>query len=195
MSDREKNLQTYVSDMLAVESHTFEAVERQVDNDDVKKQGDASQLINRIYHVLKQNTEALEQRLEALGGSQSALKAAAASVAGAVAGVYDQVRTETVSRMLRDDYTALSLISISYTMLHTTALALQDALTADLALQNLKRITPLVMEISKAMPAVVARDVKEDVPTANTSVAQQAVINTQEAWDANHLSKVQAMSI
>ncbi len=195
MSDREKNLQTYVSDMLAVESHTFEAVERQAGSDDVKHLSEASQLINRIQHVLKHNTEAMEKRLEALGGSKSSLKAAAASVVGAVAGAYDQVRTETVSRMLRDDYTALSLIAISYTMLHTTALALQDAITADLALQNLKRITPLVMDISKVMPAVVAHDVQEDVPSANVSVAKQAVSNTQEAWDAKHLSTVQAMPV
>jgi len=195
MSDREKNLQTYVSDMLAVESHTLEAVERQVGSDAVKQQSDAKRLISSIHYVLKQNTASLEQRLEALGSGQSALKTAAASVVGAVAGVYDQVRSEAVSRMLRDDYTALSLVAISYTMLHTTALALQDAITADLALQNLKRITPLVMEISKAIPAVVVQDVKADVPSANVSVAKQAASNTQEAWDAKHINTVQAMPV
>lgn len=195
MSDRENNLQSYVSDMLAVESHTLEAVERQVGSDSVKHLNDASQLIGNIHYVLKQNTASLEKRLETLGGGQSVLKTAAASVVGAVAGVYDQVRSEAVSRMLRDDYTALSLVAISYTMLHTTALALQDAITADLALQNLKRITPLVMEISKVIPAVVAHDVQDDVPSANVSVAKQAVTNTQTAWDAKHISTVQAMPV
>ncbi len=195
MSDREKNLQSYVSDMFAVESHTLEAIQRQVDNKDVQQKSEANQLIRRIHHTLKQNTEALEKRLDALGGSQSAIKAAAASLAGVAAGVYDQVRSETVSRMLRDDYTALNLVAVSYTMLHTTALALSDPATADLALQNLKRITPLITSINKVIPQVVVQDVHEDVKSANVSVAHQAISNTQEAWDAQHVNQTQAMAI
>jgi ferritin-like metal-binding protein YciE len=188
MNDREKNLQAYVNDMYAVEKHTMEAVERQLENKDVQKKQPAHQLIQRIHSTLKQHLSALESRLDQLGG-RSVVKSAVASVSGAVAGAYDHVRTETVSSMLRDDYTALSMSAIAYTMLHTTALSLHDQATATLALKHLKNITPLITEISKVIPTLVVQDVHDDVDTADLSVAPQAVRNTQEAWDASHINQ------
>ena len=99
-------------------------------------------------------------------------------------------RTETVSSMLRDDYVALSMVAVAYTMLHTTALALRDQMTATMALQNLKHVTPLITEISKVIPILVAQDVHDDVETADVSVAQQAIRNTQEAWDAKNVNQM-----
>lgn len=188
MSDREKNLQAYVNDMYAVEKHTLEAVERQLENKDVQKKREAHQLIQRIQSTLKQHTSAWDSHLDQLGG-RSAVKSAVASVSGAVAGAYDHVRTEAVSSMLRDDYTALSMVAIANTMLHTTALALHDQATAKLAVQHLKDVTPLITDISKVIPTLVVQDVHDDVETADVSVVQQAIRNTQEAWDAKHINQ------
>jgi hypothetical protein len=193
MNDRDKNLQAYVNDMFAVEKHTLEAVNRQVDHGDIQRHANAHQLVKRIQSALNQNTSSLERRLDTWGGTSS-LKSAAASVAGVVAGAYDHVRSETASRMLRDDYTALSLVAVAYTMLHTTALSLQDNTTADLALQNLKKITPLITDLSKIIPTVVVHDVHHDVESADISVAQQAVRNTQEAWDGDHIRSMSTVN-
>jgi hypothetical protein len=193
MNDRDKNLQAYVNDMFAVEKHTLEAVNRQVDHGDIQRHANAHQLVKRIQSTLNQNTSSLERRLDTWGGTSS-LKSAAASVAGVVAGAYDHVRSETASRMLRDDYTALSLVAVAYTMLHTTALSLQDNTTADLALQNLKKITPLITDLSKIIPTVVVHDVHHDVESADISVAQQAVRNTQEAWDGDHIRSMSTVN-
>jgi hypothetical protein len=84
--------------------------------------------------------------------------------------------------MLRDDYTALNLATISYTMLHTTSLAFNDQVTAALALRHLKAYTTLVMEINQIIPHVVLADLRDNGAVINESVLQQAITNTQEVW-------------
>ena len=49
---------------------------------------------------------------------------------GAAAGAIDAVRSEKVSKDLRDNYTALSLGNISYVMLISTALACAQSCVA-----------------------------------------------------------------
>ncbi|MEZ4726661.1 MAG: hypothetical protein R3E79_05955 [Caldilineaceae bacterium] len=189
MNDQDKNLQAYLNDMYGVEKHTLEAVKRQLDHKDVQNKPQAHQLIQRIQSTLEQHTMLLDQRLDKFGG-RSAVKSAVSSVTGAVAGAYDQVRTETVSSMLRDDYTALSMVAIANTMLHTTALSLHDQVTANMAMQHLKDVTPLITEISKVIPVITVQDVHDDVESADTSVAQQAVRNTQQAWEPDHVNQM-----
>jgi ferritin-like metal-binding protein YciE len=183
MSNRNETLQQYVSDMLAVEKHIHDAVKRQRDSEKASKFPEAHSIFSRIEAQLDEHIEHLEQHLEMLGGNgASPIKEAVSAVTGAVAGVYDQVRDEKVSKMLRDDYTALSLASISYTMLHTTGLGLTDHQTADIALRHLKHWTPIVVDISEAIPLVVAQELAEDIPGVSANVGREAVENTQEAW-------------
>jgi hypothetical protein len=181
---RMDTLQKYVSDMIAVEDHIASAVSRQTDHEDVYKHSpQASQIIQNISQTTKQHSEHLKQHLDAIGGdSAKGLKEVATSALGAVAGMYDKVRNETVSKMLRDDYTALNLAAVGYTMLHTTGLALQDQKTADFALRHLKDYTSIIMQINQIIPAVVVADLKDDVPTLNQTSIQQAIQNTQDAW-------------
>lgn len=187
--EHQENLQAYVNDMYAVEKHTLEAIERQAQNKDVQKKLQAHQLIQRMQSVLQQHVGVWDEHLKHLGG-RSTVKSAVAAVTGVAAGLYGQVRTETVSSMLRDDYVAMSMVAIANTMLHSTALSLSDQRTADIALRHLKDVTPIITEISKVMPILTVQDVREDVETANPAVAQQAVHNTQEAWDAKHVNKM-----
>jgi hypothetical protein len=84
--------------------------------------------------------------------------------------------------MLRDDYTALNLATVGYTMLHTTGLALNDQATADLALRHLREYTSIVMEINQVIPSVVVADLREDGGVIDESAVQMAVANTQKVW-------------
>jgi hypothetical protein len=84
--------------------------------------------------------------------------------------------------MLRDDYVALTMCCVAYEMLHTTGLALKDQSTADLALSNLKDLTPMVMEIGQAIPAIVTAELVLSGVGADGSVAEQAARNNEEAW-------------
>jgi uncharacterized protein YukE len=189
MDERKDTIQHYVTDMIATEKHIQEAVKRQIDDESVKQQPEASQLVNRIAMVLQSHISQLEHHSEQLGGGSSSIKDAVTSTLGVMAGLYDKVRSKQVSRMLRDDYTALNLAAISYTMLHTTALALNDRMTADVALRNLKDITPLVTQINEVIPQVVARELREDHPSISTTSGQEATRNTQEAWSADHIKQ------
>ncbi|MBC8120239.1 MAG: hypothetical protein H7Y22_00190 [Gemmatimonadaceae bacterium] len=183
MSERMDTLQQYVSDMLALERHIFEAVKRQTDDDHTKYLPEATRLIGKIEGMLGGHISETEQHLSSLGGdSGSPVKDAVAAVTGIAAGLIDKVRSNTVSKMLRDDYAALSLDAMGYTMLHTTGLALQHSPTADLALRHLYDLTPLIVEISEVIPLVVAKELLDDGETVDASVGPEAVRNTQKTW-------------
>lgn len=189
MSEREDTLQQYVSDMLAVEQHVHEAIRRQEEDESVHRFPEASSLISRAEATLDNHIEALEYRLEQLGGDAAGpVKEAVTSVLGVAAGLYDKVRDEKVSKMLRDDYTALSLMAISYHMLHTTGLALHDRPTADLALRHLKDWTPIITDLSHVVHKVVVAELEDDDFTVDRSVADESERITQEAWDPAHVS-------
>lgn len=102
VQQRSDTLQKYVSDMIAVEEHIASAVKRQIEHEDVYKHNpQASQIIQSIEQLTKQHAEHLKQHLEALGGDPaSGLKEVATAALGTIAGLYDKVRGETVSKML-----------------------------------------------------------------------------------------------
>lgn len=187
MSENQETLLQYTGDMLSLTKHTHEAVERQMADDDVKKSAEASRIINKIDGILEAHISSLDAHMKELGGdATSPVKEAVGSLLGVAAGLYDRVRTDTVSKMLRDDYTALSLAAISLTMLHTTGLALKSQRTADLAKQQLLAISPIIVEISEVMPHVVVPELMDAGEVVDAGVAEQAVKNTQEAWKPSH---------
>jgi len=183
MSERQDALQQYVSDMLAVEQHIHEAIRRQEEDESVQRFPKAAAVISRAEATLDNHIAALESHLEQLGGdAASPVKEAVTAALGVAAGLYDKVRSEKVSRMLRDDYTALSLAAISYHMLHTTGIALQSQATADLALRHLKDWTPIIIEISHVVHDVVAQELQDDGHAVVAMVAEQSARATQQAW-------------
>src|SRR5690349_19164253 len=130
MADAKTILQKYVSDMLSLEQHIHQAIDKQV-----KENLDDPQVRDKFAkfsQTLKAHESSLETRLSQLGGAANKpVKEAASAVAGVAAGVIDKFRSEEVSKDFRDDFTALSLSVISYQMLHTTALGLGDRQTAE----------------------------------------------------------------
>ena len=184
MKENQEVLQQYVGDMLAVDRHIHETVRRHRDDKQVQSDAEAHQLLSRVESVFDTLIEELEQLLDEVGGSASSpVKDAVASTVGAIGSVYDKLRSEAVSKMLRDDYTTLSLAAISYTMLNTTGHAFRDPATAQLAARHLRQITPLITGISRLMPVVVARELASNHPVDTTS-APQSVRETQLAWSA-----------
>jgi hypothetical protein len=184
MPDNREALRPYIADMLAVEKHIVEALERQQKDDDIKQFPNAAQLVNRTLETLRAHVQTLDSHLQGFegGGAAGAVKGAVTGVLGALAGVYDKIRKDTASRALRDDYTALSLATISYTMLHSTALGLRQGATADLALRHLQSLTPLIMELSEIIPTIVLKELSFEGYEIESSLAQQAVRNTQQTW-------------
>lgn len=179
---------TYVSDMLALERHISAPVEAQLASQDHQEYAQAIALIQQIKTTGDSHIVALEQLLSAQGGNAaSPLKTAWASLLGGGAAVINKVRKTKVSKSLRDDSTALSLAAISYTMLNATALGLGDHATAALAKRHLDDIAPLIVSISKAMPAVVLqelRDTGENVAVTASASSQQ---QTGDSWSESNV--------
>src|SRR4030088_1795611 len=144
------SIQTYVSDMLALERHIAQPLQRQIDLEDTKKFPGALAVITSLKGLNDSHVTALEQCLEQLGAHEaSPVKSAWSSLLGAGAAAIDSVRKTKVSKNLRDDYTALNLAAISYTMLHATAVGLGTAPVADLAKRHLGDYAPVIMQINQ----------------------------------------------
>jgi ferritin-like metal-binding protein YciE len=161
--DERHSIQTYVSDMLALEQHIAQPLQRQLDMSDTTKYPEALRVVGQIKSLTDSHATALKQLLEQLGGHEaSGIKSAWSSLLGAGAAAVDSVRKTKVSKALRDDYTALNLAAISYEMLYTTAVGLGDTLTADLAQRHLADYARVVMQIVQVIPEVVLEELQDD---------------------------------
>jgi ferritin-like metal-binding protein YciE len=177
------SLQAYVSDLLALIKHIEVPIDRQLNIEDSANYSDALSIIGDIKSVTTTQRTALEAELSRLGGSGAAgVKSAWSALLGAGAAAIGSVRKTKVSKNLRDDYTALSLASISYTMLHATALGLGNESVAALAQRNLEQITPIIVRISKSIPAVVLQELRDDGESVSVSAAEISAQRTHQAW-------------
>jgi hypothetical protein len=191
MSDEERSLQTYVSDMLALERHVRIPFETQVKDDDFSRNPQAGALVNQLLAQSQQHIDALETALQQLGtggaasGTADAVAAAKSAVSqfeGFFAGVIDTMRKTKVSKALRDDYTALALCTAGYTLLQTTAMALGNANVATLAQRHLSDYAKSVMAIGQALPEVVLGELSAIGIDVATSMAEPARKAAKEAW-------------
>ena len=178
-------INTYISDMLAVETHIATPLENQVNDSDVTAQPTAFKVVRETLDIVQQHIGRLEARLDAVGGHAGApVKNAVTTAVGAAAAAINNVRKTGVSKSLRDDYTALSLSSAGYTMLHTTALGLGDTETAALAQQHLADVATQIMKIGSVLPVVVLAELSEEGATIDPTVSSQAESDATAAWKA-----------
>ena len=157
----QKTIADYVGDMVALNDHIEEALDRQLEMS--KDSPEAGPAIQRFHDMVKANRDSLKAYQEEIGNTAgNPLKAVGATVLGVAAGLIDKIRTEGVSKSLRDDYTAFNHACIGYTMLHATALALGDQKTALMAAQGLRGYASAVQEINHIMAEVVIWELKKD---------------------------------
>lgn len=188
MSERQDTLQQYLSDMLAVERHILPAIESQSKEERFAEHPDVQRLVNKIEATVRSHINGLEQHLENLGGNAaSPIKSAATAILGLAATMIEKVRTDPISKNLRDDYTVLNLAAVSYTMLHTTGQALMDQQTADLAANFLEDYTPLITEINEVIHEVVVGELPDETEVLDPQAAERAIERTQQAWSHEHV--------
>ena len=177
-------LQTYVNDMLALQKHILHAVEHQYADQNIKNDPEAIDFVGKLKSTLNHQVGELEPHVLRLGSEvMASVKTAVTNVLGDIAGLYSKVRKDPVCRMLRDDYTALNMSALSYTQLYTTALAYHDEGVAATAIKHLKEITPLVIHINEIIPLIVVKELTDEGPGIDTSVAAKALADTQQAWE------------
>ena len=180
--DRNEAINSYITDMLALEDHIEKAIKGQLT--DLKDYPDVLAALRDIHTKVEHHISDLrmvsDQRKA--GGVVESVKRAGSAVAGVAAGVIDLIRTEGLPKNLRDDYTAFSLANIGYVMLHTTALAFEDQEVADLAHQHLRDYTDAVMRLNNLIPAAVVRFLEQQGLPLRADIVSEVNANVAEAW-------------
>jgi ferritin-like metal-binding protein YciE len=180
--DKNEAINSYISDMLALEDHIEKAIRSQIE--DLKDYPDVVAELRLIHRRAEHHISDLRELSERrrAGGAKEAVKRAGSAVLGAAAGVIDLIRTEGLPKNLRDDYTALSLASIGYVMLHTTGLSLGDLEVAELAHQGFTDYAGAVSRLQASIPAAVVRFFQQEGLPAREEVIPQIRRTIEEVW-------------
>lgn len=183
MADAKDIIRQYAGDMISLGKYIRDAADSQIDDDEFEGEPLAIELVSRLKRTMDEHITSLERHMEVMGdGSTGGIKKAAMSAMGSVVEMFQSIRSEDKSKMLRDHFTALSLAAISYNMLQTTALTLGDRSLADLCMRNVRQIPPLLVEINEMMPTLVARELREEIDTMSPAAVDEAIRNAQEIW-------------
>ena len=176
-----KTIADYVGDMAALESHIEEALDRQLI--EVKDDPAALAAVRGFHDMVKEHRDTLKAMEEETGKTiGTPIKEVGAALIGKAAGIIDLLRTEGISKALRDDYAAFSLAAISYSMLHTTATALGDSRVASLAERHLRDHADAIMRINEIMPGVVIRELEKDGHQADNAAVEATREAVLRAW-------------
>ncbi|MGH7580847.1 MAG: hypothetical protein ACREM9_11785 [Gemmatimonadales bacterium] len=180
--DKNEAINSYISDMLALEDHIDKAIRAQLE--DLKAYPDVVAELRQIHRKVEHHISDLRDLSErrSAGGMKEAVKRAGSAVLGAAAGVIDLVRTEGLPKNLRDDYTALSLASVGYVMLHTTGLSLDDMEVADLAHQGFRDYAEAVSRLQRIIPAAVVGYFAQEGLPARQDVVPQILQTIEQVW-------------
>lgn len=182
VSDKQRQtIADYVGDMAALESHIEEALDRQLT--EVKDNPVALAAVRDFHDMVKRHRDTLKAMDEETGKTVGTpIKEAGAALFGKAAGIIDLLRSEGISKGLRDDYAAFSLAAISYSMLHTTATALGDSRVASLAERHLRHHADAIMRINQIMPEVVMRELEKDGHRADNAAVEATREAVLQSW-------------
>ena len=182
--DKNETINSYLSDMLSLEDHIEKAIRGQLQ--DLKDYPDVVTELKEIHRKVEHHISDLKELTERrnASGVVTAVKRAGSAVVGAAAGLLDLIRTEGLPKNLRDDYTALSLATIGYVMLETTALALDDREVAELAQVYFSDYARSVVRLNTIIPGAVLGYLKGEGLPVREDVLREVGRNVEEVWSA-----------
>jgi ferritin-like metal-binding protein YciE len=172
----------WLGDIVALESHVEEAMDAQL-----KLKGDLA-LTGAIkqFHDSVRDSKKRAVEFQASYGSEpgNPVIKAGTTVLGKAAGLIDKLRHDSISKAIRDDYTAFNHLAIAYTMLHTTAMAFDDHQVMQFAEQGLRTYARLVQKINQVIPDAVLFDLQagEHAPVLKTNVADDCRATIESIW-------------
>jgi ferritin-like metal-binding protein YciE len=155
-----EELVDWVGDIVALEGHVEEAMDHQLKLRSTPELETAIQALHDAVRDSKHRAVAFQESYGTTAGNP--VIKAGGELLGKAAGLIDRVRNDSVSKALRDDYTAYNHLAISYTMLHISAMAFQDHAAMSFAEQGLRTYAGLVQDINHLMPAAVVADLMTD---------------------------------
>jgi len=180
--NKDEAINSYITDMLSLEEHIEKAVRGQLN--DLEDYPEVTRDLKQVLRKVEQHVsdlQELSERRKARGASD-AIKRAGSAVLGVGAAAIDLVRTEGLPKNLRDDYTAFSLATIGYLMLHTTALSLQEREVAELARQHFADYAQSVTLLHNVVPGAVIRYLREEGLPVQEGVLPEISRTIEEIW-------------
>ena len=174
----------WLGDIVALESHVEEAMDAQL-----KLDGDASvtAAIQRFHDTVRDSKQRAVSFQKQYGSEPgNPVIKAGSNLLGKAAGIIDKVRKDSLSKALRDDYTAYNHVAIAYTMLHTTAMAFADPAAQEFAEQGLRTYAGLVQEINHIIPDAVLADLRlgEHAPVVEPGIADACRAAIDGIWQS-----------
>ena len=179
----QQSIADWLGDIIALESHVEEVMDRQLTL--ASTSTNVATSFKRYHDTVRDSKHRAEAYQKTYGStSGNPVIKAGSNLLGKAAGMIDKMRNDSASKALRDDYTAYNHLAIAYTMLHTTALALNDSATAKFAEQGLTTYAGLVQDINQIISDAVIADmaVNDDAPSPDASVMQEARKTINRAW-------------
>lgn len=174
---------SYLTDMQALEEHLQKAFAGQLADTPNAPFG---QVISRLNATSEQHTTALRDlvasRERGGQGLAGAMKKAASSVLGLGAAAIDLIRTEQVPKTLRDNYAAVSLATVGYLMLYTTAVTLHDSKVADLAHAHLANYARATMTLFHVIPESVVAFLESEGFPVREDVSAKVAEALEDVW-------------
>jgi hypothetical protein len=187
-ADPQAELLVHLSDMMTLNAFVLGEVEGHLEDATLRASNEERNLDEEIRRTLMRQNEELQRELESLGGrTPSKMKAAAAAIAGIAASMgerllYRTIQEYPVSRMIRDDYTMLSAISVSQTMLHATARAMHQDGLAEITERHMRETANLIVRVSHHIPRTVVAELAAGPHSLDSSVADAAAETTRNVW-------------
>jgi hypothetical protein len=179
---KDEAINSYVTDMLSLEEHVHKAVQGQLE--DLADYPEVTRDLRQVLRKVEQHISDLKDlsRRRKAEGPSDLVKRAGSALLGLGAAAVDLVRNEGLPKNLRDDYTAFSLATIGYLMLHTTALGLQEQEVADLARQHFADYAQAVTLLHNVIPGAVLRFLREDGLPVREEVLPEISRTIEEIW-------------
>ena len=184
MENRDDILKQHLSEQIALEEDLYRIIQEQIVEIDEARFADAKSLLARTGQTLETHFTPLNELLDKLElDAVAARTRAVGSNGGGFKNPLERVvARKPISKILRDDYSALNLITISISQLHTAALVLESKDVARVALKHLENLAPLVVRLGELVPQVVARELRNGSEESDPEIAQTALKNIRLAW-------------
>lgn len=174
-------LNSYITDMVALEAHLEKAIFGQMnDLDDEEPQFAVA--LDHAHGIIGAHISRLgvvAESREISGGSAVAegLKKVVSKVAGLGAAAVDLVRHEKLPKDIRDDNAAFRLAEVGYAMLHASAMVLDDdGEVRDLALDHMRDYTNLSRMFRDLAPASVLRYLEKAGHTVSEELLARVLV-------------------
>lgn len=180
-SKSDKTIADYLGDLIAVETHIEQALDHQLNL--TKDDPTAGPVVREFHDMVRDQLKEL-RALQPEEGTTAGnpIIAAGATILGKVAGVIDMVRTEAISKALRDDYVAFNLAAISHSMFLATATTLGDTKMAEVAQRHLTNYAGAVQKINQVIAGVVISELAKDGHPVEAKITADVTQSIDHAW-------------